>query len=293
MDLGSLRYTKNILNHLTINQRVFYEKNGYLVFPGLIPQDVIDECHKRFDDIIEGKVSRNGITMMYDVKDRKSVNRIQDVNRDPIFRHYFEHKKILDIVECFTEPNILAIHSMLIAKPPDIGFGSSRHPPHQDLYYLPIRPADHIVAAWTAMEPCDTENGCLYVAPGTHTMERLYQHSYPLNSDGTINKFFYGIQDLPSINRWVNLEMQSGDTVFFHPLLIHGSGVNKSKRTRRAISCHYAAADYNVADDDPIQDTIRNEILEYMKKKYPGLNATYADLWRFKFMLVRGLKSSF
>lgn len=64
--------------------------------------------------------------MMYDIKDRKSVNKLQDLNHDPVFRQYLEYKDILDIVECFTGPNILAIHSMLIAKPPDIGFGSSR-----------------------------------------------------------------------------------------------------------------------------------------------------------------------
>lgn len=80
----------------------------------------------RYDDIIENKVPRDGIVVMYDVKDRKSVNKIQNINQDPIFRHYIEHKNILDIAECFTGPNILAIHNMLIAKPPDIGFGSSR-----------------------------------------------------------------------------------------------------------------------------------------------------------------------
>jgi len=80
----------------------------------------------RFDEIVKDKTSRNGITVMYDIKDRKSINKIQDIHTDSKFRHYMEHEKILDIVECFTGPNILAIHSMLIAKPPDIGFGSSK-----------------------------------------------------------------------------------------------------------------------------------------------------------------------
>lgn len=80
----------------------------------------------RFDDIVKGKVPRDGMTVMYDVIDRKSVNKIQDIHTDIVFRSYMEHQKILDIVECMTGPNILAIHSMLIAKPPDIGFGSSR-----------------------------------------------------------------------------------------------------------------------------------------------------------------------
>ncbi|XP_011687878.1 PREDICTED: phytanoyl-CoA dioxygenase, peroxisomal-like [Wasmannia auropunctata] len=293
--LHDFRYTKDILKRLTVQQRIFYEKNGYIVFPRLISQDVLDKCHERFDEIVEGKIPRDmGMIIMYDVKDRKSVNKIQDIHTDEVFRKYFEHEKVLDIVECFTGPNIMAIHSMLIAKPPDIGFGSSRHPPHQDLYYFPLRPADHIVASWTAMEPCDSENGCLFVAPGSHTMGYLFPHGYPPKEEGVVNKFYHGIQKLPPLyNRWVNLEMQPGDTVFFHPLLIHGSGINKSKRTRRAISCHYAAAECNIIDDDPIQDTIRNEITELARKKYPGLEIKYADIWRYKSSLVRGLRSSY
>ncbi len=50
------------------------------------------------------------------------------------------------------------------------------------------------------------------------------------------------------MNEWEYLEMQPGDTVFFHPLLVHGSGVNKSNRTRKAISCHYAAGDCQYID---------------------------------------------
>lgn len=34
----------------------------------------------------------------------------------------------------------------------------------------------------------------------------------------------------------VFLEMDKGDTVFFHPLLFHGSGVNKTK-VRISINC--------------------------------------------------------
>ncbi|XP_011647756.1 phytanoyl-CoA dioxygenase, peroxisomal-like [Pogonomyrmex barbatus] len=288
-----LRYTRDTITRLTLQQKIFYEKNGYLIFPRLLPLDIIDKCHKRFDEIIEGKVSRDGITVMYDIKDKKSVNKIQDIHGDPIFRKYIEFEKILDIVECFTGPNILAIHSMLIAKPPDIGFGSSRHPPHQDLYYFPLRPADYIVAAWTAMEPCDSKNGCLYVSPGSHRLDQLFLHGYPPESEGVVNKFYHGVHELPSnLNPWVNLEMQPGDTVFFHPLLIHGSGVNKSDRTRRAISCHYAAADCSIVDDDPRQDSIRNEILETTHKKYPGVEITYTDIWRYKSSLVRGLRAS-
>lgn len=48
-----------------------------------------------------------------------------------------------------------------------------------------------------------------------------------------VNKLYHGIQDFdPSLPR-VHLEMEKGDTVFFHPLLIHGSGSNKTKGFRK------------------------------------------------------------
>ena len=85
---------------------------------------------------------------------------------------------MLDIVECFTGPNIKAMHTMLINKPPDSGSLTSRHPLHQDLYYFPFRPADRIVAAWTALEDVTIENGCLMLIPGSH-ISPLLQHESP------------------------------------------------------------------------------------------------------------------
>ena len=48
----------------------------------------------------------------------------------------------------------------------------------------------------------------------------LFQH--------TVNKAFHqveGFEDHPV----VSLTMEKGDTVFFHPILVHGSGINKTK----------------------------------------------------------------
>lgn len=42
------------------------------------------------------------------------------------------------------------------------------------------------------MEPCDIQNGCLYVAPGSHRLGRVFPHDYPPNEP--MNKFYHGIQ---------------------------------------------------------------------------------------------------
>lgn len=47
---------------------------------------------------------------------------------------------------------------------------------------------------------------------------------------------YHGITDYdPSCPR-VHLEMQPGDTVFFHPILIHGSGINRTQGFRKVLS---------------------------------------------------------
>lgn len=44
---------------------------------------------------------------------------------------------------------------------------------------------------------------------------------------------FLGVVDFqPESAQIVHLEMQAGDTVFFHPLLLHGSGANRTNGFR-------------------------------------------------------------
>lgn len=83
--------------------------------------------------------------------------------------------------------------------------------------------------------------------------------------------------------------MEVGDTVFFHPLLFHGSGENRSQGYRRSISCHYGSAKCNyISSEGTYQEPLANEIVDYAKKIYKADNMKYEDLWRFKVKLVHG-----
>ena len=45
---------------------------------------------------------------------------------------------------------------------------------------------------------------------------------------------YHGIKTyIPNDGDRVHLEMEAGDTVFFHPILIHGSGANKTSGFRK------------------------------------------------------------
>ena len=71
---------------LSAEQRLFYEKNGYVVIPGLISQDKLERFKERFRQICSGEVTAPGLIVMRDVAIAKSefqageraITKIQD-----------------------------------------------------------------------------------------------------------------------------------------------------------------------------------------------------------------------
>uniref|UniRef100_A0A2I3LPW3 Phytanoyl-CoA dioxygenase, peroxisomal n=1 Tax=Papio anubis TaxID=9555 RepID=A0A2I3LPW3_PAPAN len=267
-------------NVLTLEQRKFYEENGFLVIKNLVPDADIQRFRNEFEKICRKEVKPFGLVVMRDVTISKSeytpsekmTTKVQDFQEDKELFRYCTLPEILKYVECFTGPNIMAMHTMLINKPPDSGKKTSRHPLHQDLHYFPFRPSNLIVCAWTAMEHIDRNNGCLVVLPGTHKGS-LKPHDYP-KWEGGVNKMFHGIQDYEENNARVHLVMEKGDTVFFHPLLIHGSGQNKTQGFRKAISCHFASADCHYIDvKGTSQENIEKEVVGIANKFWGDENS--------------------
>lgn len=223
-----------------------YWKLGFTVARGLVPESDLAAYRERLADIVEGRVApARGMLVMKDVMVAKgavkpgsrmeAIAKIQDYEADPILDGYRIHPAVLDCVERFIGHDVMTVHTMLINKPPNV---DGRHPLHQDLLYFPFRPADRICAAWTALEKITRENGCLVAIPGTHRGE-LLEHENP--DWEYLNGGYFGAKGVEGvIEDRVYLEMEPGDTAFFHPILLHGSGRNRTQGYRRAISAHYA-----------------------------------------------------
>lgn len=293
------RFSLDKNNLLSPEQRLFYEENGFLLIKNLVSHEDIDQFRQEFERICRREVDVPGLVVMRDVAiaksefvpDQRAVSKLQDFQESPGLFRYCSLPQVLKYVESFIGPNIMAMHTMLINKPPDAGKKTSRHPMHQDLHYFPFRPADRIVCAWTAMETVNRQNGCLVVLPGTHT-GILKEHDYP-EWEGGVNKMYHGVRDYNPDHPRVHLEMEKGDTVFFHPLLIHGSGMNQTKGFRKAISCHYASADcYYIDVKGTTQENIEEEVNQLALKKHNLQGITFQDTWAFRGRLVQGERIS-
>ena len=127
-----------------------------------------------------------------------------------------------------------AVQTMLYFKPP----GARGQALHQDQFYLRVQPGT-CMAAWMALDPCDEENGCMQVVPGSQDLPLLC-----VQRADTSQSFTDSTVPLPDGASPVPVRLQPGDVLFFNGSLIHGSGPNVSAdRFRRSLIGHYVAAE--------------------------------------------------
>lgn len=121
----SFKYTTpdGILNE---KQRHEYEKNGFIVVRKLVSDENLEKYKKRFQEICSNKINIPFMTVMKDVaiaksefvEGEKAITKIQDFTLDDELFEYCALPEILEYVKSFTGKNIMAMHTMLINKPP-------------------------------------------------------------------------------------------------------------------------------------------------------------------------------
>lgn len=232
---------------LTREQINSYREQGYLLLPGLVPEARLAGYEQRFLDFARGTLEPSpGMKIMRDVMVVKGavqpgapehgVNKLFNFEDDTGLFAYTLEPGLLAAVRSLIGGSIYSLATNVFNKPPGV---DGRHPMHQDLRYFRVRPADGVVGTWTALTHASRENGCLAVIPGSHKGE-LLPHENP--GWEHVNHGFHGVADEEQLPARQHVEMQRGETLLFHPLLIHGSGHNASEAPRRALSTHYASA---------------------------------------------------
>ncbi|MEZ5597960.1 MAG: phytanoyl-CoA dioxygenase family protein [Pseudomonadales bacterium] len=248
---------------LTAEETASYREHGFVVRRELFSASQIEDFDRRFLDVVEGRVEKTPLMqVMRDVMVVKgavtaettvhAVNKLFNFENDPVLNAYTADATLLACVRSLLGPVVHSVSTNVFNKPPDV---DGRHPMHQDLRYFRARPADLIVGTWTAVYPARRETGCLSILPDSHRRGEL-EHALP--DWNYVNHGFYAVKDVDWSER-VHIELEPGDTLLFHPLLIHGSGHNRSRQFRRAISAHYISDEARAPDGREWRDrpTIR------------------------------------
>ena len=212
-----------------------FEQHGYAVARGLFSDAEVEEIKINF-----ARIAENGpITGHFEQVSKeesggdplKEFPRVMNPHRfDALSRKNLVHPGVLTCLRELMQEDVLAAQSMFYYKPP----GSRGQAMHQDNFYLLVEPQT-CVAAWTAIDDADPENGGMYLVADTAEEEI----ACPEMADAK-ESFTTHFVPTPKGKKAVPCQMKAGDTLFFNGSSIHGSGPNRSKdRFRRSFICHY------------------------------------------------------
>jgi hypothetical protein len=218
---------------ITQAQKQQFDQQGFLNLKGLFGPVEVNELREHFMEVRQ-QGSHPGDFSGVDPQSSdplKRFPRMIHMHRwDAASLRWLLDARIGSALTALLEREPYAVQSMLYFKPPQ----ARGQALHQDQYYLRVQPGT-CIAAWMALDPCDDENGCLQVVPGSQHWPLLCT----VKAD-TTQSFTDVTVTLPEGTPKVSMVMEPGDVLFFNGQLVHGSGPNHShERFRRALIGHY------------------------------------------------------
>src|SRR3954470_12010496 len=203
----------------------FYREHGYVLVRSVFDEREVEEMRQAIDRILEGVAAteHDRSHTWAGVDPSLQLKGFHDLTyHDGVFTRMVAHPRLVSVLTQLIGADVQLHHTKMLVKPPEQG---APFPMHQDYPYFPHE-RHSVLAASVHLDETDEENGCLHVVPGSHTLG-------PLEALGESKTVDYPLES------GTPCPASAGDVLFFNYLTIHGSGVNRSSRTRRNVLFQY------------------------------------------------------
>ncbi|MSP89162.1 MAG: phytanoyl-CoA dioxygenase family protein [Alphaproteobacteria bacterium] len=225
---------------LSKSQIEAYNRDGFIIVPGVVSGDEIARLRKIADRFTENARRVSAHDAIYDLEDSHTpesprVRRIKTPHlHDGEYACLVRHPQIVEALTDLWGPNVRFDSSKLNMK--SAGFGAPVEW-HQDWAFYP-HTNDDLAAVGVMLDDCDRENGPMLMIPGSHKGP-IFDHHEDGQFCGAFDPRASGV-DLTSA---VPLTGSAGTITIHHVRLAHGSAPNLSGRDRRLLLLMYRAAD--------------------------------------------------
>ncbi|CAH3123324.1 unnamed protein product [Pocillopora meandrina] len=225
---------------LTDEQKLKYERDGYLVVEDVFDAAKVKELSDAADDFVKRSATMTNSDKSFHLewRDNSSKPTLKRVSLpsaiNPLFEKIHRDKKLLDIICDLIGPSVRYIqHNALFFNFPQGGSFPIKW--HQDWTFWPHTNKD-LVTGFLSIDDSSRENGCLQVIPGSHKGP-FYNHFIE-------DKFASEIND-PTFDpsQAVYVEVPAGGISFHHPFTVHGAAANQSDRSKRYFALSFTATD--------------------------------------------------
>ena len=124
---------------------------------------------------------------------------------------------------------------------------------HQDYsYWQRTIPMAHLTC-WIGLDDSTTANGCLHYVPRSHRWNLLPREDFTSDMD-TIKSAL--TEEQKREFKPVAIELKKGECSFHHPLMVHGSFENRTRRPRRAAVINVFRDGVRSASDEPLLEGV-------------------------------------
>ncbi len=216
---------------LTIEQRAFYQENGYILVKGLLSPTEAGmfrrECHALAERLSANASLESTWQSARGIAGQGENTMLLGCHNVQFYAAAFS-RLIVDerltavATDIIGSPNLQLHHTKMFIKPPEKG---SPFPLHQDYPFFPHE-RHSMIAAICHFDDVPVEKGCVCVVPGSQKLG-------PLEHDSA-GSFHLPLDRYP-LESAVPCPAKAGDVLFFSYLTIHGSGVNVSQEARTTL----------------------------------------------------------
>jgi hypothetical protein len=214
-----------------------YRDDGYLLVRGMLSGDEVELLGRtaRQDRILDqhaqGRADGEGGTVRLSLWNHPT---------DTIYGAIARSESMVTHAEQILEGEVYHYHSKMIMKDAKVGGAWTWHQDYgywyQNGVLFPL-----LTSASIAVDPATRENGCLQVIRGSHHAGRI-EHVLTGDQAGADHE---RVEKLLERQVLVHVEMELGDTLFFHANLLHRSDKNNSDHPRWSMIVCYNAARNN------------------------------------------------
>jgi phytanoyl-CoA hydroxylase len=219
-----------------------YRENGYLVVENVLDAQMLDRVRAVTAELVakaKGLTTHNEI---YDLEpshtpDEPRVRRIKTPHKwHPLFCEIARSPRMAEVLKALLGPSVRLHGTKLNIKSPKYG---SPVEWHQDWAFYP-HSNDDLLAIGVMLDDVEIENGPLLVMPGTHRVNKVWDHHFEGRFCGAMDPT--ATPDL-DYSKAVACTGKAGSCSFHHVRLVHGSAQNTSERPRHLLLYECAAAD--------------------------------------------------
>ena len=208
-----------------------FHEDGYLIVPGLFDSEEADILRKAAHT--DNSFGDNA----YDLEDGeggKAQLVLWNKAGEDLWGAIARSERIVNAMEQLFDDEVYHYHSKMSIKKPRTGGAWSWHQDYGYWYQNGCIWPD-MGSAFIAVDPNTRENGCLQVLKGSHKMGRIEHGQYGDQTGADPERTTAAAKVMET----VYVELDPGDTLFFHSNTLHRSDQNTSDDPRWSLICCY------------------------------------------------------